>query len=114
MILRLVLPETQKEVRWDDLDILSFHKLISYQGKKYEWLYYDADTANVVDHILYFKEIKPGNTMYSFPGKDWDELKAFSKYDSITPDSTCTHDWKQYFGLQQTFDYCTKCGEKRK
>ena len=28
-------------------------------------------------------------------------------------DSSCVHEWKQYTGLKDTFEYCTKCDVKR-
>lgn len=29
------------------------------------------------------------------------------------PTQTCNHTWKAYVGLNETFDYCSKCDEKK-
>lgn len=26
---------------------------------------------------------------------------------------TCSHSWKEYYGLQEAYEYCEKCDEKR-
>lgn len=48
--------------------------------------------------------IQPGDIM-------WDQGTTVVKRTGYT--SLCTHEWKSYTGLNEMFDYCTKCNEKK-
>lgn len=32
---------------------------------------------------------------------------------AATQSGTCTHDWKEYFGMRESFEFCQKCDEKK-
>ena len=47
----------------------------------------------------------------------WDEIEALHKelYEQYEPikETDCNHQWVEYVGLVQVYEYCSKCDEKR-
>lgn len=48
---------TVHQVRWYK-PVAEFPKLVSHDGKVWEWIYYDNDTTGSFDHILHFGELR--------------------------------------------------------
>lgn len=49
--------EPSKTANWWGGHITSFHKLIIYKGKKYEFVMYDSDDTKQVDYICAFSPL---------------------------------------------------------
>lgn len=47
--------ELPRTINWWGGHITSFHKLVLYKGKKYEFYMYDEDPSKQVDYICIFK-----------------------------------------------------------
>ncbi len=57
----------------------------------------------------YFLRLDDGSNIYV-----WAAPKEVMNYGPTAAENkACSHDWKEYVGFTQKYDYCTKCDEKR-
>lgn len=63
----------------------------------------------------YLRLVESPNTLYAVPDKTEVNLSELPKsiVDYEQTISQCFHTWKVYFGLNDRFEYCTKCDEKK-
>lgn len=90
-------------------------------------LYREQDGLNLIPIILSLDNILLNLSIGTYsllahdevgPSRLGDALNDFFKeYDREAdlnrPTQTCNHTWKAYVGLNETFDYCSKCDEKK-
>lgn len=74
----------------------------------------DAALASAASYTPVLLDItsNPIGTYWHLTDPGW----SVSLIPAATPDAapSCTHEWKEYIGLTNRFDYCTKCDEKKK
>ena len=92
MVLTEVYGEMQYGIQWDDFS----PKVHYYVAKEVDDIW-EAVGRNVFHQDIKFTGIEP----------TFDEFKGL-------PTINCIHDWKEYQGFSDSFEYCTKCDEKRK
>lgn len=69
----------------------------------------ESATFKEVDQGSYHPQIEAYFT--SHPPR-FDRLDMSQALDSPNPNAPCSHAWNQYVGIQNTYRYCTKCGDK--
>jgi hypothetical protein len=52
------LGEPAREINWYQSEIRNFPYLVTFKGKKYEFVLYDEDKTNKVDYLCHFSEMR--------------------------------------------------------
>lgn len=71
-------------------------------GEQLDWC--KTSFANI-EHVVK-NRIAYGYYLPGIKNKDYATLKKEAELKS------CNHEWKQYLGLSESFQYCTKCDKK--
>lgn len=116
---------------WNGIISYESHKKLFYR-QTMDKLYYNLSEEEIQALMNEIKEEANGNTSNQLtingsgnydenpnqldfnykPGYDF-TIKGFNSDSSEPSKPVCHHEWKNYLGLSESFDYCTKCGIKK-
>ena len=86
-------------------------------GSKARILYIE-ELRNIVQIEYLSPKPRSYHGVFTYPYsefKDYWEIDqpAIDKVISLAPEKSCSHKWKTYLGLRQTFEYCEICDLKK-
>lgn len=109
-----------------DAKVISYNDLhVIISKTNLDKLYYNLSEEEIQALMNEIKDEANGNVVLTsngsgtapsllpFPGLDQNYVPERNGYVDGSP-PVCFHKWKSYTGLNEMFDFCTECGDKKK